>query len=67
MSMKLQIERPYVEALAAALPSLASLKRQLLFGDRAEIEIHQLGDDEVTFLCRLYEQAGSYGRKWVTG
>ena len=41
-NMKLQIERPYFEALASSFPGLASLGEQLRFGDRVEVAFGQL-------------------------
>ena len=56
--MKLQIERPYVESLAARFPGLASLKEQLRFGDRVEVAFGQLSTEEVDFLQDVYRKAG---------
>jgi len=56
--MKLQIERPYIEALVGAFPNLASLQEQLLFGDRAEVEFGQLAAAELDLLQELYGKAG---------
>jgi hypothetical protein len=36
--MKLQIDRATIEAMASAFPNLSSLKEQLLFGDKVEVE-----------------------------
>ena len=40
--MKLQIERPYFEAMVTSFPGLASLREQLRFGDRVEVAFGQL-------------------------
>lgn len=56
--MKLQIERPYVESMAAAFPDLAHLREQLRFGDRAEVSVEQLSNAELNFLQELYRAAG---------
>src|SRR5512145_1260847 len=56
--MKLQIERPYFEAMVSSFPGLASLKDQLRFGDRVEVAFGQLTEAELGFLKELYSQAG---------
>jgi hypothetical protein len=56
--MKLQIERPYVEAMVTEFPGLASLKEQLRFGNKVEALFSQLSEAELNFLRGLYEQAG---------
>jgi ATPase family associated with various cellular activities (AAA) len=56
--MKLQIERPYIEAMAAAFPKLASLKDQLRFGDKVEVDFNQLSPAELDCLEGLYHSAG---------
>ncbi len=56
--MKLQIERPYLEAMVEEFPRLASLKDQLRFGHKAEVPFTQLANAEVAFLRNLYEEAG---------
>ena len=58
MSMMLQIERPYIEALAEAFPGLEPLKQQLLFGDKVEVPFQQLAGPEVDLLLDLYGRAG---------
>jgi hypothetical protein len=58
MSIKLQIARPYVEALAQDFPELESLKAQLLFGDKVEITFQQLSPPQVDRLEALYSAAG---------
>jgi hypothetical protein len=40
--MKLQIERPYVEAIVREFPELAPLQEQLKFGNKAEWPCQQL-------------------------
>jgi len=56
--MKLQIERPYVDALLAEFPSLTMIEEQLRFGNRAEVTFSQLSDNQLAFLQNLYQQAG---------
>jgi len=56
--MKLQIERPYIEAMVMSFPKLAPLKEQLRFGDRVEVAFSQLSDAELTFLQDLYRRDG---------
>lgn len=56
--MKLQIERPYAEALCEAFPALESLKDQLRFGNHVEVTFNQLSHSELAFLQNLYQQAG---------
>lgn len=56
--MKLEIERPYIEAMVESFPNLASLKDQLRFGDRVEVAFSQLSGDEITFLHGLYSEGG---------
>lgn len=56
--MKLQIERPYFEAMVTSFPGLASLREQLRFGDRVEVAFGQLSDAELGYLKELYSQAG---------
>ncbi|MBS1214547.1 MAG: ATPase [Proteobacteria bacterium] len=56
--MKLQIERPYIEAMVDAFPELASLKDQLRFGNKVEVPFSRLANAEVAFLRNLYEEAG---------
>ena len=56
--MKLHIERPYVEAMLNAFPTLSPLKEQLRFGNRVEVAFNQLKANELAFLQNLYQQAG---------
>ena len=56
--MKLEIERPYIEAMMMEFPGLVALKEQLRFGDRVEVGFSQLSAVELNFLGGLYEQAG---------
>ena len=56
--MKLQIERSYVNAMLEQFPALTNLKEQLRFGNRAEINFHQLSTSELSYLQNLYQQAG---------
>ncbi|WP_315766026.1 MULTISPECIES: ATP-binding protein [unclassified Bradyrhizobium] len=56
--MKLQIERPFIETMAAAFPHLAPLKEQLRFGDKVEVDFAQLASAEVDALRASYQQAG---------
>ncbi len=59
--MKLQIERTYVEALIAQFPELSPLCEQLKFGNKADVPLHQLTADQLSFLQTLYSNAGSKG------
>ena len=56
--MKLQIERPYADAMLEQFPDLTTLKEQLRFGNRAEIAFTQLSGQELSFLHDIYHQAG---------
>ncbi|MFA6178858.1 MAG: ATP-binding protein [Candidatus Methylopumilus sp.] len=56
--MKLQIERPYVEAIVDEFPALAALREQLRFGNQVEIPVSQLAKAELDFLVGLYQLAG---------
>lgn len=56
--MKLQIEQPFVEAMADEFPALAELKEQLRFGNRIEIPVSRLAKPELDFLVGLYRLAG---------
>jgi len=56
--MKLQIERPHVEALVSAFPTLSALQDQLRLGNRVELGFHQLSVDQLDFLSDRYRQAG---------
>ncbi|MFN5522171.1 MAG: AAA family ATPase, partial [Bradyrhizobium sp.] len=56
--MKLQIERPTIEAMAAAFPHLTPLKEQLRFGDKVEVNVAQLAGAELEFLRDVYQKAG---------
>ncbi len=58
--MKLQIERPYAEAMMTSFPALALLGEQLRFGDRVEVSFDQLSDTELDFLQDLYRRAGPH-------
>lgn len=62
--MKLQIERPYADAMLDAFPALGPLKEQLRFGNRVEVAVNHLSQNELTFLQNLYQEAGPdmYGR-----
>lgn len=56
--MKLQIERPYVDALIAEFPGLMVLEEQLRFGNKAVVTFNQLNTNELSFLKNLYQEAG---------
>ena len=58
MSVKIEIRKPYVLALAEAFPELASLNEQLLFGDKAEVEFSRLSGAQIDHLIGLYQAAG---------
>ena len=56
--MKLQIAQPHVDAMVNAFPALATLKEQLRFGNKVEIQASQLTKNELEFLVELYRLAG---------
>ena len=56
--MKLQIERPIVDALVGAHPRLGWLQEQMRFGNRAEVDFAQLQPDELDCLEGLFADAG---------
>lgn len=60
--MKLQIERPYIEAMMQAFPRLAFLREQLRFGHRVEIALSQLLPAELTMLRDLYAAGDTVSR-----
>jgi len=57
--MKLQIDRPYVEAMVDEFPGLAVLKDQLRFGNKVEVPFNQLTHAELGYLEVLYKNAGA--------
>ncbi len=57
-NVKLQIERPYIEAMVASFPGLAPLREQLRFSDKVEVAFGQLSGAELGFLQDLYRRAG---------
>ncbi len=58
--MKLQIERPFLEAMVASFPALAPLQDQLRFGDKAEVAFAALSEAELNHLLDLYRAAGPH-------
>lgn len=58
MAMKLQIERPYIEAMVTRFPALAPLTEQLRFGEKIEVAFTHLSEAELDFLQHLYRGAG---------
>jgi len=56
--MKLQIERPHIEALIQAFPRLDFVREQLRFGNKVELSFSQLHDAELAFLEDLYARGG---------
>ncbi len=56
--MKLQIERPHIEAMMQAFPHLAFVQGQLRFGNKVELAFNQLSADELNFLRGLYVEGG---------
>lgn len=56
--MKLQIERPHIEAMAEEFPDLSPLLEQLRFGNRVEVPFRQLSGKALAFLGNLYRQGG---------
>jgi hypothetical protein len=55
--MKLQIDRPHIEAMLQAFPRLEFVREQLRFGNRVEVSFNQLEDGELDLLQGLYAQA----------
>jgi len=56
--MKLQIERPHIEAMIQAFPRLDFVREQLRFGNKVELSFSQLHDEELAFLEDIYAQGG---------
>lgn len=56
--MKLQIERPYIDAMVAEFPELAVLQEQLRFGNKVEVSFGHFSSNEIEFLAGLYGQGG---------
>ncbi len=56
--IKVQIERPYIEAMIEEFPDLVALKAQLRFGEKVEVAFSQLSDAQLGMLGELYRQAG---------
>ena len=56
--MKLQIERPHIEAMMQVFPHLAFVQEQLRFGNKVELAFNQLSDNELNFLRGLYAEGG---------
>jgi hypothetical protein len=54
----IQIEKPHVEALIARFPTQSGLSAQLRFGDKVELDLSHLSNDEFDFLEDLYKQSG---------
>jgi hypothetical protein len=54
----LEIERPFVETMIGAFPRLGPWRDQARLGRKIEVPFHQLSTDELTFLARLYADAG---------
>jgi hypothetical protein len=52
--MKLQIERVHIEAVLQTFPRLESLREQLRFGHRVEVDFGHLADEELDYLQELY-------------
>ncbi|MCE4556790.1 ATP-binding protein [Roseateles cellulosilyticus] len=57
--MKLQLDRPHVQALAQAFPELQSLEDQLRFGHRIEVASGLLSVPALEMLAQLYADAGA--------
>ncbi len=58
--MKLQIERPQVEALVARYPELQPLAEQLKFGNRAETPFTTLSAEQLDYLHQHYLERGPH-------
>ena len=56
--IKVEIERPFIEAMIEEFPDLIALKEQLRFGDKVEVAFSQLSDAQLGALGNLYRQAG---------
>ena len=56
--MKLELDRPHVEALIERFPAHGGLAAQLRFSDRVEADISHFSGDELDFLEALYRDAG---------
>ncbi|TVZ38807.1 ATPase family protein associated with various cellular activities (AAA) [Alteromonadaceae bacterium 2753L.S.0a.02] len=56
--MKLQIEKPYVEAMVSRFSELEFLSEQLKFGSRAEVAFQRFSADHMNYLKDLYAAAG---------
>ncbi|MBI2275921.1 MAG: AAA family ATPase [Dechloromonas sp.] len=52
--MKLQIERPHIEAMLPVFPRLDFVREQLRFGNKVELSFNQLEDAELDFLHDRY-------------
>jgi hypothetical protein len=57
--MKLQIDRPHIEAMLQAFPRLEFVREQLRFGNRVEVSFNQLEDGELDLLQSLYAAGDS--------
>lgn len=58
--MRLLIDRLFTEALVSEFPDLTILNEQLKFGPRAELSYEQLSVDQLSYLHKLYDQAGPH-------
>ena len=58
MSIRLQIERPYIEVMIANFPVLTPYAEQLRFSDKVELSFDQLEPEARAFLHDLYVKAG---------
>ncbi len=56
--MRIEIDKPHVEALIAKFPERAGLEAQLRFGDRVELDLTRLSGAEFDFLEDLYRRSG---------
>ncbi len=56
--MRIEIDKPHVEALIAKFPERAGLEAQLRFGERVELDLMRLTGAEFDFLEDLYRRSG---------
>ncbi len=57
-ALKIEIDRPHVEALIERFPQKAPLAAQLRFGEKVEVDLRRLDAAEFDFLQDLYRQSG---------
>ena len=60
LTMKLYIDKPYLESLVQRFPDLDSLLEQLKFGHRVETPFTRFTIDQLDFLSQLYQNSSSH-------